>query len=188
MPEKNYTDEELMPLIRQGNAAAFELLYNRYAEGLTSFAASRLTSLEEARDVIHDLFVYVWRERENISIRISARAFLYSAVRYRIVDHIRKNITREKYLAHIEKLDISLPGILVQLDTKDLQDKIDFMVENLSPRVQRVFKMSRYENLSVKEIAQNLGITERTVKNQLATALAYLRENLGPLAVILMIF
>lgn len=187
MAEINYTDEELIPLIRQGDESAFGLLYNRFAEELTGFAASRLSSLEEAKDVIHDLFVYIWKEKEEIFVRVSVRAFLFSAVKYRIIDHIRKNITREKYKEQLSRLDAFLPSAIEKLDVKDLQNKVDTAVSNLSPRVQQVFRMSRYENLSTKKIAQQLQISERTVKNQLTTALTYLREKLGSLAIFLVI-
>lgn len=177
-----------MLLIRQGSEADFELLYNKYAEELIGFAASRLTSLEEAKDIIHDLFVHFWNDRANIFIRVSVRAFLFSSVKYRIIDHIRRNITRQKYADQLSKLDTSLPAAIEKLDVKDLQNKIDTAVGYLSPRVQEVFRLSRYENLRPNEIAEKLGISERTVKNQLTTALSFLREKLESLSLFLILF
>lgn len=188
MAAKNYTDEDLVSLLKQGDETAFELLYYRYADDLLTYAASRLASLHEAEDIVHDLFVYLWKEKENISVKISVRAFLFSAVKYRIIDHIRKNITRQKYRDQLASLNPLLPKAIEQLDAKDLQLNLDTAINNLSPRVQQVFQMSRYEKLTVKEIADKLGTSERTVKNQLTTALAYLRERLGALIVLLINF
>ncbi len=182
---ENYTDQELLLLIQQENDNAFEFLYFKYAEELIGYAAGRLDSLEEARDIIHDLFVHFWNERNNISIKISVRAFLFSAVKYRTIDHIRKNITRQKYRDRLKQLDAALPSAIENLDAKDLRQQLDAAVNKLSPRVQQVFKLSRFENLTTKEIAAELDVTEQTVKNQLSTALAFLRESLGPLAILL---
>jgi RNA polymerase sigma-70 factor (ECF subfamily) len=165
---------------------AFNEIYNTHAPALTSFAAARLTSLDEANDIIHDLFVHLWQDRENLTINISLRAFLFAAIRYRIIDHIRKNSTRKKYAEQIAKLPIHAQEETEnKIFEKELREKLDDAMNQLSPRTREVFKLSRFEHLSVKEIAAKMDVSEQTVKNQLTTALAQLRSLLGKVMFVL---
>lgn len=93
----NDEEKTLLQGLHAGDQAAFASLYAHYAPQLIGYAAARLSSLEEARDIIQDLFVYLWDERQNININISLRSYLFTAVRYRIIDHIRHQLTRREY-------------------------------------------------------------------------------------------
>lgn len=173
--------------VQQGDQAAFAQLYNRYVQPLTGFAAARLASLEEARDIIHDLFVQLWQVREQIAVTVSLRAYLFAAVRYRIIDHLRKNSNQRIYAAQLAQLPESVSYTEDVLHARELEQRLQQAVSELSPRVQEVFKLSRFEHLKTAEIAQKLGVSEQTVKNQLTTALSYLRARLSSLSVLLLL-
>jgi RNA polymerase sigma-70 factor (ECF subfamily) len=176
----------LLERLKAGEEEAFNEIYNSYAPSLTSFAAARLTSLDEANDIIHDLFIHLWQERENITITISLRAFLFAAIRYRIIDHIRKNSSRKKYAEQIAKMPVHAQEETEnKIFEKELREKLDNAINQLSPRTKEVFKLSRFEHLSVKEIAEKMDVSEQTVKNQLTTALAQLRSLLGKVMFVL---
>ena len=177
MPDlDSYTDIELLLRLQKGEEEAFDILYRKYAESLIEYAASRLHSLDEARDLIHDLFVYIWQERNNISVQISLRAFLFTAIKYRIIDHYRKNLTQRKYRDEIAKISEISIGAEDLMHAKEMEKNIQIAINELSPRVQEVFRLSRFHYLSISEIAKKLGISEQTVKNQLSTALSHLRS------------
>jgi RNA polymerase sigma-70 factor (ECF subfamily) len=172
-----YNEQELLQGLLAGEERAFAAVYERYAPALTSYAAARLTSLEEARDIIHDLFVYLWEERAHISITHTLQAFLFAAVRYRIIDHIRRSITRRDYADKIQSLHTAIQvEVENSLDAKDLQQAIENAVNQLPPRVQQVYRLSRDHHRSIPEIAEELGVSPQTVKNQLTTALSHLRS------------
>jgi RNA polymerase sigma-70 factor (ECF subfamily) len=176
----------LIERLRAGEEEAFSDIYNTYAPSLTSFAAARLTSLEEANDIIHDLFVHLWQDRENININISLSAFLFTAIRYRIIDHIRKNSSRKKYAEQIAKIPVHAQEETEnKIFEKELREKLDHAINQLSPRTKEVFRLSRFEHLSVREIALKMNVSEQTVKNQLTTALAQLRSLLGKVMFVL---
>lgn len=182
MSNTNFTDEELMLLIQQGDKTAFENLYNKYAPALIGYTTARIGSEEESKDVIHDLFVHFWFQRGEIAIRVSVRSFLFTAVKYRIVDHIRRHNTRQKYQEQLARLPLPVAVPEERIDVKDLENKIEKAIAGLSPRVEEVFRLSRYQHLTSRQIAAKLGVSEQTVKNQLTTALSFLRARLGHLA------
>jgi RNA polymerase sigma-70 factor (family 1) len=174
------SDLQLAGLLKRDDEAAFSEIYRRYAENLADFTAARLFNLEDARDLIHDLFVNLWQNRSQLYIDRNLKAYLFTRVRHGIVDKIRKNITREEYAAMTQALVTSFePGVEQQLAAKELQQTIQKSLNSLSPRVKKIYQLSREENLSIAEIAEELQLSEQTVKNQLTTALKHLRESIG---------
>ena len=181
---KNLTDTELVHLLKQDNRQAFTEIYQRYAESLAGFAASKLFSLDDARDVLHDLFVKIWEDRHSLVISGSLQSYLFAAIRYRIIDKIRRNVTRQNYDAQLQSLvDQYAPGIEQQLEAKELQQLVDKSLDSLPVKTREIYLLSRNEHLSVAEIAQKLNIAEQTVKNQLTIALKHLRQSITIISV-----
>jgi DNA-directed RNA polymerase specialized sigma24 family protein len=96
------TDEQLVLLLKNDKHSAFTEIYKRYAGTLAGFVNSKIYDLEEARDILHDLFIKIWEDRQNLNITISLRAYLFASARYRVVDKIRKNINHEKYSSLVQ--------------------------------------------------------------------------------------
>ncbi len=186
MPEQNvHIEKNLLVLLKAGDKTAFTSLYQQYAPSLTAFAASKISSLDEAKDIIHDLFVYIWDQRESIEITGSLKSFLFAAVRYRVIDHIRKNITRREYAAMLQQLSDSVSTATEdELVSKNLEHTLEHVVEKLPSRTKQIYRLSRNRHLAVKEIASELGLSEQTVKNQLSTALHHLRFSLDKLVIL----
>jgi RNA polymerase sigma-70 factor (family 1) len=181
---KSLSDNELVHLLKQGDREAFTEIYKRYAESLAGFAASKLYSLEDARDVLHDLFVKLWEDRGSLSISGGLQSYLFAAIRYRIIDKIRRNVTRQNYDALLQSLDERYsPGIEQQLEAKELQHLVDRSLESLSPKTKEIYLLSRNEHCTVAEIAQKLNLSEQTVKNQLTIALKHLRQSITVIGV-----
>lgn len=180
MPVYNsLSDLELVDLLKKDDEVAFTEIYSRYAESLAGFASSKLYSLEDSRDIIHDLFVKLWEERKLLKIDRNLEAYLFTIVRYRIIDKIRKNITHEDYLEMVLALHTSLGSeIEQQIAVKELKQSIRKSLEKLPPRVQEIYHLSREENLSISQIANKLQLSEQTVKNQLTSALKHLRQSI----------
>lgn len=178
------TDLQLVNLLKEDDETAFTEIYGRYAENLTGFASSKLFSLEDSRDVIHDVFVKLWEERKHLKIDRNLEAYLFTLIRYRIIDKIRKNITREDYAGMVMKLSVTEEAeVEKQIAAKEVKHKIDEALDKLSPRLKEIYLLSREENLSISEIAVRLKISEQTVKNQLSFALKQLRQSLTYLSV-----
>jgi len=178
------TDVQLIRLLKEDNAAAFAEIYKRYAKSLADFTASKLFNLEDAQDIIHDLFVKLWEDREQLNITSNLKTYLFTITRHRIIDKIRRNITREEYAAMLQSLvNAHQPNVEQQIAAKELQQTIENSLNELSPKVKEIYQLSREENLSIPEIAEKLQLSEQTVKNQISTALSHLRKSLSGISV-----
>lgn len=189
MPFDTLNDNELVELLKTDSRGAFTEIYDRYAKDLTRFtvASSRLHDLDEASDILHDLFVWLWERRHQLQANVNLKNYLYTAARHRIIDHIRKNSSYQRYAAFLQALETSYAqSVDQQLEVKELQKTLESSLSKLSPRIQEIYRLSRQENLSIKQIAEKLEISEQTVKNQLTTALKYLKEALPVLIFLLM--
>ena len=183
------TDSELIVLLKEDDQSAFAEIYGRYSVNLAGFAASKLHNLDDARDIIHDLFVKLWEDRNQLTITSKLTVYLFSITRYRVIDRIRKNTKREEYAMMLQSLHNDYTSnIEQQLAVRDLENIINNSVNELSPKVKQIYKLSREEGLSVREIAEKLKLSEQTVKNQLSTALKHLRASLAVASATALIF
>jgi RNA polymerase sigma-70 factor (family 1) len=179
-------DEQLLPLLKKGDKAAFAEIYSRYAKSLAGFAGSKLFDLEDAKDIIHDVFVKLWNDRAALVITGSLRSYLFSAVRYSVIDKIRRNITRQDYSVLVQSLAEQYDHTIEQhLAAKELGVVIERSLNELAPQTRQIYRLSRNEYYSIEEIAKLLSLSEQTVKNQLTTALKHLRRSIPCTAALL---
>lgn len=177
---EHLTDSQLIQRLKDDDEAAFAEIYQRYAKNLADFTASKLFNLEDAQDIIHDIFVKLWAERKQVNITSNLKTYLFTITRHRIIDKIRRNITREEYAAMLQSLtNVYQPNVEQQIAAKELQQIIENSLNELSPKVKEIYQLSREKNLSISEIAEKLQLSEQTIKNQLSTALTHLRKSLS---------
>ncbi|MEJ2883211.1 RNA polymerase sigma factor [Pedobacter sp. GR22-6] len=182
-----YTDQELVFLLKEGDRFAFTEVYDRYSALLIKFAANKLYDLDDCKDLIQDLFVNLWTEREHKQFSGELKAYLYAVTRHKIIDKIRKNVTREEYSMVVQSLkEHAIYNPEKDIDAKELEKVISLAIEQLPPRVKEIYKLSRNEYMSISEIATQLNISDQTVKNQLSTAMKSLRETISRLAILLL--
>lgn len=179
-PKSHHTENELVTLIRQSDREAFNEIYERYWLKLYKVAFEKIKSSDEAEDLVQDLFVSIWMKRETLVIQISLNAYLFAAIKYRIINHISANIVKRDYLHSLNKAIMDYDNATSDsLTFKDTEQWINFGINKLSPKVREVFNLSRQENLSIKEIATKLDVSDQTVKNQISKALKVLRVHLN---------
>jgi len=177
------TDPELVALLKEGNQAAYTEIYDRYNGLLYVFAYKRLQDREEAKDLIHELFLKLWADHQDLDLNINVAAYLYTALRNRIINLIAHQKVATRY---IDSFQFYLDGLgnnntdhLVRHN--EMLAFIETEIANLNPRTQLVFELSRNSNLTRREIAEKMGISEETVKSHMHTALKILKAKLGPL-------
>jgi len=182
-PLKSYTDQELVVRLAGGDHSAYTEIYDRYNGHLYLFAYKRLRDREEARDIIHETFLSLWSNCQNLSLVKSLPAYLYTAVRNRIINNIthQKIATRyiDSFRDYIETADTNNTDHLVRHN--ELLEFIEKEIASLPPKMRLVFELSRKTNLTRKEIAEELQISEETVKSHMHSALRILKVKLGPL-------
>lgn len=172
----DHSDEDLIKLMRADDRHAFNEIYERYWLKLYLSAFKKLRSADDAKDLVQDLFFSLWIKRYSLVVSTSLSAYLFTAVKYRIINHIESNIVKGRYLESLNKtLTEYDDSTSAAIAADDLGQRIDGGIKMLSPKMREVFELSRYENLSVYEIAERLQLSEQTVKNQISRALKILR-------------
>lgn len=180
-----YTDEQLIKYLSDDDAAAFTALYNRYWEKLLAKALFLLGEKEDAEEAIHDLFVSLWKRRHHIELRYSFATYISASLRYAIYSLMAKKKQKSDRMLYLEEaavvqlVECRDNSALQSLEFEEVQDKIERSISALPEKCQLVFRLSREEGLSEKEIARHLSISAKTVQNHMTTALKKLRGSLG---------
>jgi len=174
-----HSDLELMQLWQQGDEFAFEVIYKRYAAQLLSLAMRKTNDRDISEEFVQDTFLTLYNNRKDVSKISSIGAYLSTILKNKILDYYRHSLVHKKYEAYLaiyyEEKDITTEQ---SLEIKDLENHLISGIEKLPPQCRNVFKLSRQEYLSVKEIAYRLHISENTVKQHMRKALKLLRVSL----------
>lgn len=189
MKYENLAETELLQLVAADDGAAYEVLYNRYWQPLFLFAYKRLKNKEESKDAVQDVFINLWKRRSTLQLTASLRTYLFTAVRYELL----KKIAAARKTSGSEAMDLMpLPvegaTTVDLLSEKELQHALSIAVNNLPAKMKEIYLLSRQQHKSVADIAQQLGLSEQTVKNQLSKALLRLRMHLKEATVIPLLF
>ncbi|MGX5819589.1 RNA polymerase sigma factor [Chitinophaga lutea] len=174
----SFSDETLLSLLSEGDIAAFNEIYNRYSRPLYLYIISKTDRGETSKDLLQDLFATLWEKRCGLDVRQSLRAYLYQSVRHKIIDLYRKDATYRKYLQQlIEHFDAQPHNIAEAYDYKAKATEVFEAINGLPEKMKEIFMLSRFENLSIEQIAARLGLSQQTVKNQISKALKILRTH-----------
>ena len=171
-------DIELMDRIRSGDENALKLIYKKYWNQLFSSAFNVLRDQHVCEDIIQEIFINLWNKREIIEIRVSLKSYLFASTRYEVYRQVRFCSVREDIFENIfERMES--PSEYGNIEHRELLSQISSIVDNLSEKCKVVYKLSREEQLSHKEIASQLDISTKTVENHINKALHQLRTSLG---------
>ncbi len=171
-------DVELMDRLRSGDETALKLIYKKYWNQLFSSAYNMLQDQQACEDIIQEIFINLWNKREIIEIKISLKAYLFASARYEVYRQVRQGSVHEDIFEHIHER-LQTPSEYGNLEHRELLSQISSIVDKLSTKCRVVYKLSREEQLSHKEIASQLDISTKTVENHLNKALRQLRISLG---------
>ncbi|PWG81964.1 RNA polymerase sigma-70 factor [Pararcticibacter amylolyticus] len=173
-----YDDQELISLLKDDNHAAFTEIYRRYINYSYRAAYNVLRDEDICMDIVQDVFVWLWQKRSVIEIP-NLKAYLYTAVKYRMLNVIRDGRFREEVLNNFGNSETQLSTEQSYLELKELKAFIEQVAETLPETARKIFRMSRNEQLSHREIAERLGISEKTVRNQINISLKKLRTSIA---------
>ncbi|WP_126970303.1 RNA polymerase sigma factor [Gynurincola endophyticus] len=179
MLNKESTDQEIWEEITCGSLKAFNLLFDRYWDTLYTTAYSYLNDQDACVSVVQDIFTNIWIKRKTLSIEFVGQ-YLKTAARYHIYKEIKKlKSVKVVYSTTIERSheDDNNAGEH-KLIGQDLESWLDLQLSDLPTRCQEIFRLSRKEGFKNEEIAEQLGISKRTVENQITMALQHIRKNL----------
>ncbi len=165
--------------LRNGNIDSYCLCYDMYFKVLCSYANSIVRDPVMSEEVVQNLFLEIWQNREKLPEHASLRAYLLTAVRNDCLDHLKHLKIHKKYAEdYLKTNQDQYEDIFDDLVERDLQVFIQAAIDKLSDRCREVFMLSRFNYLSYKEISEKLGTSVKTVENQISTALRILRSEL----------
>nr|WP_294898181.1 RNA polymerase sigma-70 factor [uncultured Pedobacter sp.] len=174
-----YTDKQLLKLIQQDDDVAFTEIYNRYWKQLYYSAYRHLKVDSLAEEVVQDIFISFYLNKEKVVIKDSLKGYLYTLVKHRVLNEIRSAIVRSSYKNTIEQTEtIASETPLTRLALVELQNVIHTTVSNLPQKCQEAYRLSREENLSHHHIAEQMDISVSTVEKHIGKALKTLRKNI----------
>ena len=171
-------ESQLIQALSKGNTLAFNTLFRAYGSRLYRFAYGYLKSEAESEELVQEVFMKIWEKRADLKKELSFKSYLFTITFNLIKKHFRARAHAFEYL----KSEIS-DGLDMQTTQKitynSLYQYIGKLVDQLPERRKIIFIKSRFEGLSVKEIAEELEISHKTVENQLTDALKHVRTKIN---------
>ena len=171
-------ENELVKALSKGEIKAFNDLFQIYGNRIFRFAVGYLKSEHDAEELVQDVFMKIWEKRSELKENLSFKSYIFTIAFNIIRKHFVKKALTAKYFEQqvIEDADLST---IQNIDFQSTKKAIDHLVNQLPARRKEVFIKSRFEGLTTKEIADELGTSPKTVENQLGEALRFIREYLG---------
>lgn len=180
MSYHQFSDEELADLLKDGDHGAFTVIFDRFYGLLFVHACKTMNDAEEAKDVVQELFEVLWIRRESITFEHSLSAYLYAAIRNRIINRISHQKVENKYVDSLRDF-IDRDSYLTDYRVRENEMKriVEREISSLPTKMKEIFEMSRKDYLSYKQIAVKLQISEHTVRTHVKKALRILKPKLS---------
>ncbi len=177
--DRQYTDQEMLDALKNGEERAFAWLYDRFSEPLIRYAAKLVPDPLDVQDVVQDIFVSLWQRRETLAIETSLSAYLFRSVRYRVINLHEKARIRHDFVAQLQvALDNHAYDADALIAEKELRERLDRQASRLPENMRNAFYLCHRDGLSNEEIAAQLALSVRTVDNLLSKAAQVLKRTI----------
>jgi RNA polymerase sigma-70 factor (ECF subfamily) len=171
----NQSDKELLQDIALGNEQAFQMLFNRHWKSLFSFVYRLTRDEDHTKDILQDVFLYLWKNRENLYAGDSFLPYLNTVARSNVMSAFRKDKVRLQGVEVLSEAVKLSDNSDEQLLLKEVTQTVDVELSKMPFNMRQCFRLSRYEDKTIREIAAELKLSEQTVKNNISEALRRLR-------------
>ena len=182
-------NEAIGTLLAQRDETAFEQVFKTHFKRLHAYAFTILRDEIEAEEIVQQVFFKLWERNENLSLTGSVSAYLYRAVHNESLNYLKHQKVRSNHQLHVAysmKNEVEHPA--KKIITGELEKKIHTALNELPEQCRTIFHMSRFDELKYREIADKLGISVKTVENQMGKALKLLREKLVDFLIFILLF
>jgi RNA polymerase sigma-70 factor (ECF subfamily) len=175
-----YDEKALLFQLAAGDEEAFASVYRHYQGALDHFLTRFVKSPQLAEDLSQEIFLKIWEQREKLSELLSFRAFLFTVARNYTLNILHKAGRSQAAMGEITRHALSQHA---QSQTEDVvlsreyQEFLDRVIQNLPPRAREVFRLCRQQQLSYEEVAAQLGISRNSVKNHMVHSMKVLRTS-----------
>ncbi|WP_266366347.1 RNA polymerase sigma-70 factor [Tellurirhabdus rosea] len=183
------SEQDVLTAIRQGDEKTFEQVFRQFYNALCQYAYTYVKDWDDAEETVQAVFLTVWEKRETLDIQVSLKSYLYRAVHNRCLNRIRHAAVQAEYQqqASVELQMQSAEAPSQTLIADELSVHLQNAIQKLPTQCRIIFEMSRFEELKYGEIAERLGLSIKTVENQIGKALRILRTELADYLPLLLI-
>jgi RNA polymerase sigma-70 factor, ECF subfamily len=187
---KDFSYEKLLlEKFREGDKTAFSTIFSVYYSDLVMFAATFLNDLDSSQEVVQDIFVKFWEDRQSIFINTSLKSYLLKSTQNKCLDWIKHSKVKSNYCKEIihstSLLDFNTENYVLK---SELEFNIDKALDQLPKEISESFRLNRYEGLKYHEIAEKLNVSQRTIEVRIGKALQALRDHLKDYLITLFIY
>lgn len=161
---------------------SFNDLYNEHWKLLYEVAYAKTGSRQDALDIVQDLFVRIWENRQNIAVPDSLKAYLLTSLRNKIFDHFRKNIVSQKVVQDFSRF--SEEAIISEVEVaaiesmrEDTMKTIRQAIDDLPEKMRYIVQQRWYHKKTIADLSEELRVSHKTIKNNLSLALQRIRQN-----------
>ena len=178
MQAKN--DKEYVECLKKDDFTAFDSLFHKYSENLYAFALSITHETFAAEEITQLVFLKVWEKRTHINQHLSFKSYLFSVAYYETISWLRKEKSQRRRVSEfVLTSSFSSNETEYAIEFRNIEGLANQLIAEMPKKRKEIFELSREQGFSNKEIALKLGISIKTVENQMTSALRFLREKLG---------
>jgi RNA polymerase sigma-70 factor (ECF subfamily) len=181
-----YDEKELLAEIASGNEDAFRQLFDNYKERFYAVAFKMTRSDEAAKDIVQDVFMNIWKNRENLLKVDHPSSYFFTAVYRKVYHHYRKLASERKFLQSALALKETENTTDEMVLANEYKEWVSRAITQLPPKQKLVFRLSKEEGMNREDIARQLEISPNTVKNHLSDALKFIHSFLRRSSLIFM--
>jgi len=175
--DKKYIDQKTLLGLKAGSEKAYDAVYKQYYGGLFAFA-SQYVSVSDCEEIVQDVMMWLWENRKTIANEATLKSLLFTMTRNKCLNSIEHQQVKkrvheqlyEKFINQFEDPDFYIPG--------ELMEKLEQAIKRLPEDYRKAFEMNRFDDLTYKEIATKLEISEKTIAYRISQALKILRKEL----------
>jgi len=171
----------LISELQRGNAKAFEALYDRYHTRLYNFCMKIIKNSQEAEDLVQDVFIAIWENREKLDVNKSFTSFVFMIAKNKLLNKIKKNLSLQVYMDFIQHENPDRNDLRKDVESHELMNFLQKTIHELPEKTKEIFLLSRNEGLTYKEIAHKLGISENVVDHEIRKSLQHIKNQIKKL-------
>ena len=169
---------ELFEQVKKGDRKAFETIFRENYSHLCAYANTFVRDVDASQDLVQEFLFHIWQKREEVSMDVPLRAYLFKSVHNRCLNLLKHNKIKDQHRDATLRQYKEDVYENTETETNELHQKIRQTIDKLPPERRKIFIMHRYDELKYKEIAERLNISIKTVENQIGKALSFLRDEL----------
>jgi RNA polymerase sigma-70 factor (ECF subfamily) len=184
-----FNDLELFNAVKNKDIKSYRVLHSQYSERLYLYAL-KFVSNEQAKDIVQDIFLYIWTDARKIQITTSLKSYLYTLVKNKCLNLLKHDEIKHKYfdyaLIQLKQIELEhYSSVETSLLEKEIDIEMQTHVNELPKQCQKVFKLSRFEHKKNAEIADELSISKKAVEKHITNALKILRKKMSKFLILI---